>query len=228
MEVFDRIIYDPIRREHLTWERRYKIIKGIARGLCYLHEESRFPIIHRDVKASNILLDWDMNAKITDFGLAVLDSTDQNQKTVSVAGTIGYIAPEHLMHGELSVKMDVFSFGVLVLEVVCGRRHTLLEAVDDDRSLLEYAWKSWREGTAFNIVDLALRTAPRDEIIRCIHIGLLCGQYNVADRPTMASIVLMLSSSSVPLPEPSECAYSRAGAVDFDMISNESNSSEVE
>lgn len=132
------------------------------------------------------------------------------------------------MHGELSVKMDVFSFGVLVLEVVCGRRHMLPEAVDDERLLLEYAWKSWREGTAFNIVDLALRTAPRDEIIRCIHIGLLCGQYNVADRPTMASIVLMLSSSSVPLPEPSECAYSRAGAVDFDMISNESNSSEVE
>nr|XP_023890052.1 cysteine-rich receptor-like protein kinase 10 [Quercus suber] len=120
----DHFLFDPIKRVHLNWEKRYKIIGGIARGLLYLHEDSRLRIIHRDLKASNILLDEEMNAKISDFGMAKLFLLDQTQSNTSrIVGTYGYMAPEYAMHGQFSVKSDVFSFGVLVLEIVCGQRN---------------------------------------------------------------------------------------------------------
>ncbi|XP_030968656.1 putative receptor-like protein kinase At4g00960 isoform X2 [Quercus lobata] len=204
----DHFLFDPINHVHLNWENRYKIIGGIARGLLYLHEDSRLRIIHRDLKASNILLDEEMNPKISDFGMAKLFLLDQTQANTSrIVGTYGYMAPEYAMHGQFSVKSDVFSFGVLVLEIVSGQRNNCFRNGENVEDLLSYAWKNWREGTASHIIDPTLRHNPITEIMRCIHIGLLCIQESVTDRPTMAMIVLMLNSYSITPPVPSQPAF---------------------
>ncbi|XP_052301568.1 cysteine-rich receptor-like protein kinase 44 isoform X39 [Populus trichocarpa] len=203
----DHFIFDPIKRVHLNWERRYKIIGGIARGLLYLHEDSRLRIIHRDLKASNILLDEEMNPKISDFGMARLFVVDQTQGNTSrIVGTYGYMAPEYAMQGHFSVKSDVFSFGVLVLEIVTGKKNSFRNG-NDIEHLLSHAWRNWREGTAQDMIDPVLSSGSATEMLRCIHIGLLCVQENVAERPTMASVVLMLSSSSLTLQIPSQPAF---------------------
>uniref|UniRef100_A0A453BCI8 Uncharacterized protein n=1 Tax=Aegilops tauschii subsp. strangulata TaxID=200361 RepID=A0A453BCI8_AEGTS len=120
----DKILFDTEKREQLDWGKRYKIIHGIARGLQYLHEDSQLKVVHRDLKASNILLDTNMNPKISDFGLARLFGRDQTQAVTSrVVGTYGYMAPEYVMRGNYSVKSDAFSFGVMVLEIVTGRKN---------------------------------------------------------------------------------------------------------
>ncbi|KAM3701611.1 hypothetical protein ACB098_05G185700 [Castanea mollissima] len=183
----DRFIFDPIKRVQLNWEKCYKIIGGIARGLLYLHEDSQFRIIHRDLKGSNILLDAYMNPKISDFGMARLSQLDQTQGNTSrIVGTYGYMPLEYILHGHFSVKFDVFSFCVLVLEM---------------------AWNKWRDGTTSNLVDPTLRTDSTTEILKCIHIGLLCVQENVVKRPTMASVVLMLCSDSMTLSVPLQPAF---------------------
>lgn len=112
------------KRAELNWQRRYDVIMGIARGLLYLHEDAHTPIIHRDIKASNILLDDRWCPKIADFGMARLYPEGQTHVNTRVAGTNGYMAPEYLMHGSLSTKADVFSFGVLVLELVSGQKNS--------------------------------------------------------------------------------------------------------
>ncbi|WJX15826.1 hypothetical protein P8452_05926 [Trifolium repens] len=201
----DYFIFDQAKRAQLNWELRYKIILGIARGILYLHEDSRLRIIHRDLKASNILLDEEMNPKIADFGMARLFVVDQTQeKTNRIVGTYGYMAPEYAMHGQFSVKSDVFSFGILVLEIVSGTKNS---GIRDTEYLSSFAWRNWKEGTATNIIDPTLNNDSRNEILRCIHIGLLCVQENVTSRPTMASVVVMLNSHSVTLPMPLEPAF---------------------
>ncbi|KAJ4703236.1 Receptor-like protein kinase [Melia azedarach] len=206
----DNYIFDREKSSILDWEMRYKIIKGIARGVLYLHEESRLRIIHRDLKASNILLDADMIPKISDFGMARLFEVDQTQgRTSRIVGTIGYMAPEYVMRGRFSVKSDVFSFGVLVLEIISGRMNTSFSNGEGIQNLLTYAWNNWQEGTVINITDPVLRVGPTstEELKRCIHIGLLCVQVSAANRPTMASVVFMLNSSStLSLPIPSRPA----------------------
>ncbi|KAM1797013.1 hypothetical protein ACFX11_037180 [Malus domestica] len=224
----DHIIFDPIKRAQLDWDRRYKIIVGITRGLIYLHEDSRLRIIHRDLKASNILIDEEMTPKISDFGMAKLFGVDQTQGNTSrIVGTYGYMAPEYAMHGHFSVKSDVYSFGVLVLEIVSGQKNNSFHHGENVEDLLSYAWKCWREETASNLIDPALTNGSRNEIMRCIHIGLLCVQENIADRPTMNAIVLMLNSYSVTLPVPSQPAFLRDGNVGSDMTLGWKNSSEV-
>ncbi|GLT90706.1 hypothetical protein SLE2022_086260 [Rubroshorea leprosula] len=204
----DQFIFDPIKRAQLYWERRYGIILGIARGLLYLHEDSRLRIIHRDLKASNILLDEDMNAKIADFGMARLFVRDETQGNTSrIVGTYGYMAPEYAVRGQFSVKSDVFSFGVLLLEIISGRKNSWFQN-EDVEDLLSFAWRNWNEGTALNFIDPTLRNDSRtNQMMTCIHIGLLCVQENVAYRPTMGSVVHILNDNSTTLPVPSQPAF---------------------
>ncbi|KAI3960733.1 hypothetical protein MKW92_050103 [Papaver armeniacum] len=208
----DHFIFDTVNRTYiLDWEIRYKIVGGIARGLLYLHEDSRVRIIHRDLKASNILLAEDMTPKISDFGLARLFVVDQTQAdTVRIVGTYGYMAPEYAIHGRFSVKSDVFSFGVLVLEILSGKKNTsFYESVTGGaQDLLTYAWRHWQDGSAMELLDPSLNeNCSRSEFMRCVHIALLCVQESIADRPTMASVILMLNSNSMTLQLPTRPAY---------------------
>ncbi|KAK4485131.1 hypothetical protein RD792_007743 [Penstemon davidsonii] len=206
----DHYIFDPINSSILDWEKRYKIIAGIAKGLVYLHEDSRLRIIHRDLKASNVLLDEEMNSKIADFGMARLFAQDETQGNTSrVVGTYGYMAPEYAIQGQFSVKTDVFSFGVLVLEIITGQKSNVFIQGKNQEDLLNYVWRNWCEGTVEQVTDPILRatTYSFSEILRCIHIGLLCVQENANNRPTMPSVVLMLNSSSVTMPRPSRPAF---------------------
>ncbi|GLT67762.1 hypothetical protein SLA2020_400470 [Shorea laevis] len=216
----DRFIFDQIKREQLDWERRCKIIVDIARGLNYLHEESRIRIIHRDLKANNILLDEDMSAKIADFGTARLFVKDETQgNTSKPIGTHGYMAPEYVLHGHFSVKSDVYSFGVLMLEIVSGKRNGWF---GDGEALLSHAWKNWTARTASNLIDPTLRNDSRiDQMTICIHLGLLCVQENVAYRPTMGSIVHILNDNSTTLTMPSQLAF----LVPTTVISSDTSSS---
>ncbi|GAU14938.1 hypothetical protein TSUD_47310 [Trifolium subterraneum] len=199
-------LLDPIKRASLNWERRYKIIRDIARGLLYLHEDSRLQIVHRDLKTSNILLDEEMNPKITDFGIARLfDPNQTHGMTKTVIGTYGYMAPEYIKHGQFSVKSDVFSFGVIILEIICGQRNTEIRDGENIEDLLSIAWKNWKAGTSLDIVDPILHQGfNKNEKLRSIHVGLLCVQEDIDMRPTMSLVLLMLNSTSYPLPEPSE------------------------
>ncbi|EHA8591352.1 Serine-threonine kinase STK6 [Cocos nucifera] len=199
----------PEKCEQLNWGKRSKIISGIARGLLYLHEESQLKIIHRDLKASNILLDADLNPKISDFGLARLFGGDQTQCTTSrVVGTFGYMAPEYVMRGQFSIKSDVYSFGVLVLEMVTGRKNSGFSSSDYAEDMVNYVWERWVKGTILEIFDPSLGDhCPRSEVLRCIHIGLLCIQENPYDRPNMSQVVVMLNSYSVSLQAPSRPAF---------------------
>ncbi|GLU23218.1 hypothetical protein SLE2022_392420 [Rubroshorea leprosula] len=203
----DHFIFHPVKRLLLDWNKRYKVIVGIARGILYLHEDSQYRIIHRDLKAANILLDEEMNPKISDFGMARLFAGDQTQANSSrIVGTFGYMAPEYVTKGNFSVKSDVYSFGVLVLEIISGQKVHLNNG-EEEENLLTNAWKNWMEGTALNFIDPILRDGSRSEMLRCMQLGLLCVQENVARRPTMASVVLMLSSSTVSLQVPSKPAF---------------------
>ncbi|KAL6875792.1 hypothetical protein ACP4OV_013305 [Aristida adscensionis] len=204
----DFFIFDEKRRALLDWNKRLAIIEGIAQGLLYLHKHSRLRVIHRDLKASNILLDRDMNPKISDFGLAkIFSANDVQGNTNRIAGTYGYMAPEYASEGLYSEKSDVFSFGVLVLEIISGKRTSSFHGYGDFINLIGHAWQSWKDGLWHQLVDESLVTELyMIEMRRCINIALLCVQENAADRPTMSNVVAMLSSDRI-LPEPKHPAY---------------------
>ncbi|XP_050288716.1 cysteine-rich receptor-like protein kinase 10 [Quercus robur] len=206
----DVILFDPRNRAKLNWSRRLNIITGIARGILYLHEDSRLRIIHRDLKASNVLLDYEMNPKISDFGMArIFAGNEGATNTTTIVGTYGYMAPEYAMGGIYSIKSDVFSFGVLLLEIISGKGNAGFHQSKRASSLLAYAWKLWNEGKALELMDpLLIDSFNRDEFLRYVHIGLLCVQEDASDRPTMSAVVVMLKSETVSLSPPERPAFS--------------------
>ncbi|XP_054812243.1 G-type lectin S-receptor-like serine/threonine-protein kinase At4g03230 isoform X2 [Prosopis cineraria] len=205
----DFFIFDRKSCVVLDWGKRFKIILGIARGLLYLHQDSRLRIIHRDLKTSNILLDEEMNPKISDFGLArIFGGKETAANTNRVVGTYGYMSPEYALDGFFSVKSDVFSFGVVVLEILSGKRNTGFYQADHELSLLGYAWHLWKVGRALDFMDQTLsQTGKTDEYLKCVNVGLLCVQEDPNDRPTMSNVVFMLGSDSSTLPTPKQPAF---------------------
>ncbi|CAN1263272.1 Probable LRR receptor-like serine/threonine-protein kinase At1g56130 [Linum perenne] len=178
---------------NLDWPTRYDICLGIARGLAYLHEESRLRIVHRDVKASNILLDSELVPKISDFGLAKLYDDKKTHISTRVAGTIGYLAPEYAMRGHLTEKADVFAFGVVALEIVSGRPNSDTTLDEEKMYLLEWAWHLHENNREVELADSRLPEYDEDELKRFVGIALLCTQASPSLRPSMSRVVAMLS-----------------------------------
>ncbi|XP_019072559.2 G-type lectin S-receptor-like serine/threonine-protein kinase At4g27290 [Vitis vinifera] len=204
----DLFIFDQMRSVVLDWPKRFHIINGIARGLLYLHQDSRLRIIHRDLKAENILLDNEMSPKISDFGIArSFGGNETEANTTRVAGTLGYMSPEYASEGLYSTKSDVFSFGVLVLEIVSGKRNIGFNHPDRNINLLGHAWTLYKEDRSSEFIDASLgNTCNLSEVIPIINLGLLCVQRFPNDRPSMHSVVLMLSSEGA-LPQPKEPCF---------------------
>ncbi|KAK1593738.1 hypothetical protein QYE76_065931 [Lolium multiflorum] len=212
----DTFVFAPEieKRLLLPWDTRYRIIYGTARGLLYLHEDSQIKIIHRDLKAGNILLDNDMNPKISDFGLARLFNSDMTSYITSqVVGTLGYMAPEYVVLGHVSFKLDVYSFGVLILEIITGKKNTEMfeSAVEESTTVLSFVWDHWQKETPLEIMDPSLDCKNTEtEVLKCIHLALLCVQENPADRPTMLDVLVMLHGHASSFPAPSKPAFTFA------------------
>ncbi|KAL0399323.1 UNVERIFIED_CONTAM: G-type lectin S-receptor-like serine/threonine-protein kinase [Sesamum radiatum] len=203
----DLILFDKRKSKQLDWPNRSHIINGIARGLLYLHQDSRLRIIHRDLKASNILLDTDMNPKISDFGTARSFAGNETEaNTMRVVGTYGYMSPEYAVDGLFSVKSDVYSFGVLVLEIVSGQKNRGFHHKDHHHNLLGHAWILHKESRSLELVDPNLVDSFYSEAARLIHVALLCVQQSPEDRPSMSSVVLMLGSEGA-LPPPKQPGF---------------------
>ncbi|KAG6385520.1 hypothetical protein SASPL_154356 [Salvia splendens] len=194
----DLILFDKVMKKMLDWPRCFNIINGIAQGLMYLHQDSRLRVIHRDLKTSNILLDSDMNPKISDFGLArTFGGNETGANTSRVVGTYGYMSPEYAVDGMFSVKSNVFSFGVLVLEIISGMRNRGFTQKNHRYNLLGH-------------------------VVRSIHVGFLCVQEQTEERPNMSSVVLMLNNDGV-LPESKQPSFFTGRDIKPNETSHSSN-----
>ncbi|KAK7377435.1 hypothetical protein VNO80_02860 [Phaseolus coccineus] len=178
----------------LTWSQRKNIILDVAKGLAYLHYEIKPPIYHRDIKATNILLDSKMNAKLADFGLAKQGCEDQSHLTTRVAGTYGYVAPEYALYGQLTEKSDVYSFGIVILEIMSGRK--VLDTLDSSAgSITDWAWTMTESGKIEEVFDESIREGQEKIMERFVHVGMLCAHVAVALRPTIVEALKMLEGA---------------------------------
>ncbi|XP_008791183.2 cysteine-rich receptor-like protein kinase 2 [Phoenix dactylifera] len=192
----DLFIFDENHDKHLVWQQRLDIIQGVAEGLSYLHEESETRIIHRDIKASNILLDEKFMPKITDFGLARSFAADKTHLSTGIAGTLGYMAPEYVVYGHLTEKADVYSYGVLILEIVTGKRCSSGIGTHGGNLPLAKIWDHYKTGTAEKLIEECIyKESVKADILHIVWIGLFCVQANPHSRPTMAKVLELLRSS---------------------------------
>ncbi|KAF5183336.1 Cysteine-rich receptor-like protein kinase [Thalictrum thalictroides] len=204
----DRFLFDPTRGKILNWKKRLEIMYGTAEGLIYLHENPKVRIIHRDIKASNVLLDAKNRAKIADFGLARSFQDDKSHISTAIAGTLGYMAPEYLAHGQLTEKADVYSYGVLLIEMVSGRQNNMSNNCDYSDSLVTTVWKHYQSETVEEICDPNLMLNDyndnlfKQEMLRVVHVALLCVQETSSSRPSMSRVLQSLLSKDEELPEP--------------------------
>ncbi|KAD4179324.1 hypothetical protein E3N88_27915 [Mikania micrantha] len=185
----------------LTWGTRYKIAHGLASALLYLHEEWEQCVLHRDIKSSNVMLDSNFNAKLGDFGLAKLVDHDKGSQTTMLAGTLGYMAPECLLTGRATKESDVFSFGVVALEIACGRKPIEYKAQEKQVRLIEWVWELYGNGNLLEAVDASLGSDfVEDEIKLLMIVGLWCAHPDSEHRPSMRQAIKVLNSeASVPL-----------------------------
>ncbi|XP_010058356.2 probable receptor-like protein kinase At1g11050 [Eucalyptus grandis] len=183
-----------LKRNALTWPQRKKIILDVAKGLAYLHDGIKPAIYHRDIKATNILLDSDMNASVADFGLAKQSREGQSHLTTRVAGTYGYLAPEYALYGQLTEKSDVYSFGVVILEIMSGRKVLDTSELNAGPLLItDWVYKQVKSGNVEETFDESIREeGPRGVMERFVHVGILCAHVMVAFRPTIAEALKML------------------------------------
>ncbi|GFQ04767.1 L-type lectin-domain containing receptor kinase s.4 [Phtheirospermum japonicum] len=192
----DKFLFDETKCV-LNWEQRFKIIKGVASGLLYLHEGYEQVVIHRDVKASNVLLDGEMNGRLGDFGLAKLYDHGSNPGTTRVVGTLGYLAPELPRTGRATTSSDVFAFGTLLLEVVSGRRPVEHKTGPEDLVLADYVWSKWKEGRVLDVVDRRIKGEfDQNEVLMVLKLGLMCLSNEQSARPSMRQIVSYLEGES--------------------------------
>ncbi|KAF7825552.1 putative serine/threonine-protein kinase [Senna tora] len=181
------------KRVALDWPKRAAICRGTASGLAFLHEEAQPNIVHRDIKASNVLLDKNFDPKIGDFGLAKLFPDNATHISTRVAGTMGYLAPEYALLGQLTRKADVYSFGVLMLEIISGKSSSKAAFGENLLVLVEWTWKLKEENRLLDIVDPELTEYDETEVLRFIKIALFCTQATAHHRPSMKQVIKMLS-----------------------------------
>ncbi|KAG2294713.1 hypothetical protein Bca52824_041382, partial [Brassica carinata] len=216
-----RALFGPQETQiRLDWPTRQNICVGIARGLAYLHEESRLKIVHRDIKATNVLLDKELNPKISDFGLAKLDEQENTHMSTRVAGTYGYMAPEYAMRGHLTDKADVYSFGVVALEIVHGRSNTSAQSKAETFYLLDWVHVLREQNKLMEVVDPRLgKDYNREEAMTMIQIGILCTSQVPSDRPSMSTVVSMLEGhSTVDVEKLLEASFNRGNEKDEESV----------
>ncbi|XP_024979614.1 putative serine/threonine-protein kinase isoform X1 [Cynara cardunculus var. scolymus] len=195
-----RFLGSEQNRTRFSWAMRKNVSLGVAKALAYLHEEKNPHIVHRDIKASNVLLDHDFNPKVADFGLSRLFQDGTSHISTRVAGTLGYLSPEYAISGRLTRKSDVYSFGVLLLEIVSGRSVVDFDVEHGEQFLVDKAWDMYNSESLVELVDhLLLEEADdglRSEAVRFLKVGLLCVQENTKLRPRMSEVIKMLTSEN--------------------------------